>query len=303
MIFAAIACMVLPPATRENHPSRSGAKVLVFKLFLLVRQSFVFIAGFVLIPMPTAYAALCATLEDGPSGRVVAVSDGDTVDLDTGITVRLVGIQAPKLPLGRPGFEAWPLGEEARQALADMVMGQTVTLHYGGERRDRHGRALAHLSFQAPEGEIWVQEAMLEAGLARVYSFPDNRSCLGELYAAEARARAEGRGMWRHPEYALRRADRPDLLLDREGEYELVEGRVLTAARAGSMVYLNFGRFWREDFTVVIAPAAQRAFEEVGLDPLTLEDQLIRVRGWIEIHDGPRVEVTHPEQIEVLGAR
>ena len=275
----------------------------MFKPYLLLRRSLVILAGFALIPMPTAFAALCTTLQEGPSGRVVAVSDGDTLDLDTGITVRLVGIQAPKLPLGRPNFTAWPLGEESRQALVDMVMGETVTLHYGGERRDRNGRALAHLSYESPEGEVWVQEAMLEAGLARVYSFPDNRSCLSELYAAEGRARAEGRGMWRNPEYALRRADRPEVLLDREGEYELVEGRVLTADRAGSMVYLNFGRLWREDFTVVIAQAGQRAFEEVGLDPLTLENQLIRVRGWIEIHDGPRVEVTHPEQIEILGAR
>ena len=275
----------------------------MFKPVLLLRRSLVILAGFVLIPMPSAFAALCATLQEGPSGRVVAVSDGDTLDLDTGVTVRLVGIQAPKLPLGRPNFEAWPLGEESRQALVDMVMGETVTLHYGGERRDRNGRALAHLSFAGADGEVWVQEAMLEAGLARVYSFPDNRSCLAELYAAEGRGRVEGRGMWRHPEYALRRADRPELLLDREGEYELVEGRVLTAARAGSMVYLNFGRYWREDFTVVIAPAGQRAFEQAGIDPLALEDQLIRVRGWIEIHDGPRVEVTHPEQIEVLGIR
>ena len=63
-----------------------------------------------------ALSQTCEQLQAGPSGRVVAVSDGDTVDLDSGLTVRLVGIQAPKLPLGREGFTAWPLGDEAKAA-------------------------------------------------------------------------------------------------------------------------------------------------------------------------------------------
>ena len=41
--------------------------------------------------------------------RVVEIVDGDTLVLAGGRQVRLVGIQAPKLPLGRPGLEAGPL--------------------------------------------------------------------------------------------------------------------------------------------------------------------------------------------------
>src|SRR5690606_18112431 len=80
-----------------------------------------------------AFSQTCETLTEGPSGRVVAVSDGDTIDLEGGLTVRLVGIQAPKLPLGRDGFEPWPLGEEAKARIEDLVLGRTVTLHSGGE--------------------------------------------------------------------------------------------------------------------------------------------------------------------------
>ena len=65
---------------------------------------------------------LAAALEAGETGRIESVVDGDTVALESGTIVRLVGIQAPKLPLGRPGFVAWPAG---------------VTLYYGGARRDR----------------------------------------------------------------------------------------------------------------------------------------------------------------------
>lgn len=246
-------------------------------------------------------AFACEGLRDGPMGTVVEVTDGDTVVLDSGTKVRLIGMQAPKLPLGREGFETWPLADEARDALADIAMGQDVTLRFGGEDRDRHGRALAHMFIG--DDEIWAQAAMLEAGLARVYSFPDNRFCLDELYAAEARARAERRGIWTDPYYQLRDADDPDSLLERVDQYELVEGRVLQAEQVGSRVYLNFGRFWKEDFTVVIERDGLRLFETEGADPLALEGKLIRVRGWIGERDGPRMDVTHPEQIEVLAVQ
>ncbi|WP_404401690.1 thermonuclease family protein [Pelagibacterium halotolerans] len=248
-----------------------------------------------------AHAQICAALTPGPSARVVSISDGDTVDLDTGLTVRLVGMQAPKLPLGRDGFEAWPLGEEAKTALADLVLGETVRLYYGGETRDRHGRALAHLFIDGSDGPVWVQGEMLANGLARVYSFPDNRSCLAELYAAERIGRAEGLGIWQDTYYALQDATDVTTLLDRVGGYELVEGRVLNADKVGSRVYLNFGRYWKEDFTVVIEEGGLRVFQSADIDPLALEGRLIRVRGWIESHDGPRIDVTHPEQIEILG--
>lgn len=247
-----------------------------------------------------AFSQSCDALSAGPSGRVVAVSDGDTVDLDTGLTVRLVGIQAPKLPLGREGFQAWPLGDEAKEKIEELVMGKTVTLHYGGETRDRHGRALAHLTVEGEDGPIWVQAEMLRSGLARVYSFPDNRSCLDVLLTAEAQGRAERLGIWRDPYYAIRDASDIEGLEALEGGYELVEGRVLNAQAVGSRVFLNFGRVWREDFTIVIERQGLRVFESAGIDPLELENAVIRARGWIEIQDGPRIEVTHPEQIEVL---
>lgn len=47
-----------------------------------------------------------ADLRAGERARVAAVVDGDTVVLTTGRQVRLVGLQAPKLPLGRVGFTA-----------------------------------------------------------------------------------------------------------------------------------------------------------------------------------------------------
>lgn len=109
--------------------------------------------------------------------------------------------------------------------------------------------------------------------------------------------------MWTQPYYAIRNADKVATLLARAGSYELVEGRVLNADLVGSRIYLNFGRYWKEDFTVVIDKQALKLFAAVNLDPLKLQGALVRVRGWIEVHDGPRIDVTHPEQIEILAIR
>lgn len=230
--------------------------------------------------------------------------DGDTLVLDSGMSVRLMGLQAPKLPLGRPDFEPWPDADLAQEGLSAMVMGKTVTLKYDSVERDRHGRALAQVFVEGADGKtIWVQKAMIAAGLGRVYSFADNRACVGELLKVEAEARAAARGIWQDDYYKVQSAGEPAELLARVGHYDLVEGRVVRADRAGSRLYLNFGRFWKEDFTAVLDAAAQKLFAKQGFDPLKLEGRLVRLRGWIERRDGPRMDITHPEQIEILAAQ
>lgn len=42
------------------------------------------------------------------------------------------------------------------------------------------------------------------------------------------------------------------------------------------------------------------ALETAGIAVKTLEDRRIRVRGWVEAHPGPRIDVVRVAQIEVL---
>ena len=54
----------------------------------------------------------------GPTATIASVVDGDTVVLKTPVLgasqIRLVGIQAPKLTLGRKNFPTWPLAAGRR---------------------------------------------------------------------------------------------------------------------------------------------------------------------------------------------
>lgn len=245
------------------------------------------------IAMLSIPGAAMAELRDGGSHAVAGVVDGDTFTLTDGREVRLVGIQAPKLALGRDGFKDWPLASEAKAALGEVLAGGEVSLRFGDTPRDRHGRLLAH----AFVGETWVQGALLEAGMARVYSFEDNRQLISEMLGAEVKARNAKRGLWGLDWYAVRK---PHELDDRGDRFELVEGRVLEAANAGGRGYLNFGEDWKTDFTIVISPNARRLFEREGHPMESYAGRRVRVRGWIEFYNGPMIEATHPEQIEVL---
>ncbi|WP_027287243.1 thermonuclease family protein [Rhodovibrio salinarum] len=230
----------------------------------------------------------------GDRRRVTEIVDGDTLILSDGREVRLVGLQAPKLPLGRPDFEAWPLADAAKAELSRLTLGQAVTLAYGGRPIDRHGRMLAHL--YRDDGS-WVQGAMLRAGMARVYTFADNRTLAAEMYAREDTARRDGRGIWDHPFYQVRGTNELDALID---TFQVVKARVRDVATVDGRVYLNFGPDWRSDFTVTLAPRTARLFAEEGIDVRRYDDARVQVRGWLTSYNGPLIEATHPEQIRKL---
>jgi len=248
---------------------------------------------FLLLP-PAALGAGPETLARGDTSRAVAIVDGDTLILDNGVEVRLVGIQAPKLPLGRSGFEAWPLAGEAKEALAALALGRSLTLYYGGRQRDRYGRALAHL---VRADGLWLQGELLAQGMARVYSFRDNRRLIDEMLGEERRARAEKRGIWAHPFYAIRT---PEAAAKHVGSFQLVEGRVMDAAIVRKRGYVNFGADWKTDFTIAISPRDLKLFGAEGEDIVALKGRIVRVRGWIKSFNGAMIEATHPEQIEVF---
>ncbi|HWJ10682.1 MAG TPA: thermonuclease family protein [Nocardioides sp.] len=87
-----------------------------------------------------------APVVEEPTYTVVDVVDGDTLDLDSGDTVRLAGIDTPER--GECGFGP------AQSALKRLVLGKEVTLVASDEDHDKYGRLLRY-----------VEVAGLDAGL------------------------------------------------------------------------------------------------------------------------------------------
>ena len=247
-------------------------------------------------------AVACDGLAEGPSGTVTKVLDGDTLVLDSGIVVRLLGVKAPDGAGKRAGAVAEPMAADAEAALRKLVLGQPVRLGLDDEETDRYGRMEAQVFIDAP-GQPWVQQEMLAAGMARVLTLPEGRRCAAELIAAEASARADGLGIWSDPYYSVRDAGDPAALLERAGHYELIEGEVVGTGEARGRVYLDFGRVWKDDVTATIDTKAENLFAAAGIDVPSLKGRRVRIRGWVEDHDGPLVELALPEQLEVLAAK
>ena len=244
----------------------------------------------------------CDGLSEGPGGTVTRVFDGDTLELDSGILVRLVGAKAPSAAGKRAGAVAEPMADQAKAALEKLVLNQPVRLELDSEETDRYGHMEAQV-YVDTSGGPWVQQAMLNQGMARVYGLPKGRLCMGELLAAEGAARANGVGIWADPYYSVRDAADPAALLDRVGHYEIVEGEIVSTGEARDRIYLDFGRVWKQDVTATIEGKAKGLFVAAGIDPLALKGKRVRVRGWLESRDGPLIELSLPEQIEVLGPK
>jgi len=144
---------------------------------------------------------------------------------------------------------------------------------------------------------LWIQGGLLRRGLARVYTFADNRAAAAGLYTLETEARAARRGIWADPFYAPLK---PEEALRRAGDFELVEGRIAAAVRVSGQVFLNFGPDWHTAFTVRLDREALALFRTAGIDPLALEGESVRVRGYLR-RDRNRaiMDVSHPEAIEL----
>ena len=130
--------------------------------------------------------ATAATLE----GRVVGVSDGDTVTVLTAenrqFKIRLSGIDAPE--------KKQPFGAFAKETLSRQLFAHTVVVEW--TKTDRYGRIVGKIEVdgvdanleQLREGSAWVYTQYL-----RELPVEDRKLYL----EAERLAKAEHRGLWR----------------------------------------------------------------------------------------------------------
>jgi endonuclease YncB( thermonuclease family) len=85
-----------------------------------------------------------------------------------------------------------------------MTLNRKVELAYGGEKRGRNEQAFAHVFAQSEGGRwIYVQQAMLLEGWARVRTHRENAARATLLYGAEDSARKAKKGLWADADYAV----------------------------------------------------------------------------------------------------
>jgi micrococcal nuclease len=223
-------------------------------------------------------------LSAGERGKVVAVRSGDVIALDSGLAVRLAGVETP--------YPDEAGGQAAQDALTRLVNGKRVELLYGGLRRDVKGQALAQLRLS--DGREWVQGVLLRDGWAQARTWTDNRAMAREMLEDEARARIAKRGLWGQGVFKV-------LLPAEVGRgsqgFQIVEGRVRSLTPTARGTYLEFSDDHR-GFADLIAPAALADLADAGKPAVSLVGRLVRVRGpvgWNGV-----MALDHSEQVEVL---
>ena len=116
------------------------------------------------------------------TGKVVSVSDGDTITVLRGRTqvkVRLLEIDAPE--------KAQAFGTKSKESLSEMCFGKTAEVADKG--KDRYGRTLARVTCDGVDANA----EQVRRGMAWVY---DRYITDKTLYAVQEEAKAERRGLW-----------------------------------------------------------------------------------------------------------
>jgi len=128
--------------------------------------------------------------------RVKHVYDGDTITLQNGDRVRLLGINTPEIESRhRQGGEG---GQRAKQWLQDRLQQGSVFLEYDQQKKDKYGRLLAHLFLENGEH---LNKQLVQSGLATLSIIPPNLRYSAELEAAESMASQQGLGIWNMASY------------------------------------------------------------------------------------------------------
>jgi endonuclease YncB( thermonuclease family) len=232
-----------------------------------------------------AHAAPCA-FEAQDEGHVTDIIDGRSFRLSDGREIRLAGIEL--------------ISADDKNALSALIKDKDVSLHGPDDTPDRYGRQTAFVFLAG--SDMSVQAQLLAQGAALASPDIADKDCATALMTAEADARAAKKGTWAG-ENVIKNAESAADILAGIGRFMLVEGRVLSVRQAGTMTYLNFGRNWTRDFAATISRRMMSGVESSGLTLKSLENRRIRVRGWVEAHPGPRIEVVRAGQIEVLSGK
>ena len=221
--------------------------------------------------------------------QAVYVFDGDTLKLEDGRRVRLIGINTPEL--NQKGAAPSPFAIEARDTLQGLLDSgrHTLLLQYGAERRDHYGRLLAHAFLENGDN---IAVHLLQQGLATTLVVPPNTWARDCYQDHEDRARSAGIGLWGLAAY---RAGNARTLPPETRGFRIVRGRVSEIRESRHNIWVDI------DGPLVVRVSRK---DLVHFEPDYLEQLVgheVEIRGWIkQDRDGLRLTARHPAAINVI---
>ena len=123
--------------------------------------------------------------------KCTRVVDGDTIVLNNGEIVRLIGVDTPEIKHPRKPVEYY--GKEASAFTKRMLEGKEVRLEYDWQQRDKYGRLLAYVYLT--DG-TFLNAEIVKQGYGYAYTkFPFKY--LEQFKQYEKEARENKRGLWK----------------------------------------------------------------------------------------------------------
>jgi hypothetical protein len=247
-------------------------------------------------------AGLCSArnaMEGASRGKIASVNERLELTLEDGRELKLNGINPPG-----PTPNNADLDSKTGAKLAVWLVGREILFRPLGQRPDRWGRTPALIFASAGAAGspfLQVAETVLDAGLARFEPSADAAHCRTDLLTAEAAARAAALGLWSDPYYAIIAATDHDSFSEKAGTFVIVEGRVTGVGKGDFRSSVFFGPRRGMDFSVTILQRHIKTFDAAGLNLNSLTGQIIRVRGLLDTRFGPQIELTSPDEIELIG--
>jgi micrococcal nuclease len=137
--------------------------------------------------------------------RVERVVDGDTLRLENGERVRLIGIDTPEMhesdklyrdsqKTGQDVKVIQALGQRAYNFTRDLVEGKRVRLEFDVEKRDKYQRLLAYIYLK--DG-TFVNAEIVKHGYASLMTYPPNIKYVDTFKQLYQEARKNNRGLWK----------------------------------------------------------------------------------------------------------
>ena len=115
---------------------------------------------------------------------VTYVVDGDTVEIDTGERVRLIGIDAAERDA--------PFYRESRDTLSRLVLNKKVRMEKDVSDKDYYNRLLRYLYVD----DTFVNLEMVRQGYATVFMYPPDVTYTAQFLEAQQEARSKQLGLW-----------------------------------------------------------------------------------------------------------